>query len=285
MNEAGACRKYVVPKPQTASCDNHPHAINEQRILTDRRIVFADGKDCCGKQKRADYFLRYSLDIPIAIVEAKARYKQPAEGLQQAMEYAEILGLRFAYATNGKDIVEFDFTTGIEKELSNFPTPADLWTRLRHADGPDDDRVARRLLTPTFPGRAKPLRYYQEIAVNRAIQEVLEGRKRALLTLCTGAAKTIVAFQICWKLWQARWNAKGNSRRTKLLFLAKRNFHIDEPIAMDSWPKSPIAPVARDHPPDRNAAQHARTDCVNRWVLNPRLTRWSETTASADAGD
>ena len=236
MNEADTCRKYVVPKLQAAGWDDSPHAINEQRTFTDGRIVFVGGKARRGKQKRADYLLRYSPDFPIAIVEAKARYKQPAEGLQQAMDYAEILGLRFAYATNGDGIVEFDFTTGIERELSDFPTSANLWARLRRTDGPEDDGIAERLLTPAFPDRTKPLRYYQEIAVNRAVQAVLQGRRRALLTLCTGAGKTVVAFQICWKLWQARWNARGDSRRPKMLFLADRNFLIDEPMAKDFRP-------------------------------------------------
>ena len=131
------------------------------------------------------------------------------------MDCAEILGLRFAYATNGNGIVEFDFTTSAERELSNSPTPAKLWPRLRHTDGPEDDGIAERLLAPGFPDRAKPLRYYQEIAVNRIVQAVLQGRRRALLTLCTGAGKTVVAFQICWKLWQARLNAKGDSRQPK----------------------------------------------------------------------
>ena len=198
--------------------------------------MFLAGKARRGKQKRADYLLRYSPDLPIAVVEAKAHYKQAAEGLQQAMDYAEILGLRFAYATNGKGIVEFDFTTGVERELSEFPTPTDLWARLRRTDGPKDDVTAERLLTPGFPDRTKPLRYYQEIAVNRAVQAVLQGRKRALLTLCTGSGKTVVAFQICWKLWQARWNIRGNSRRPKMLFLADRNFLVDEPMAKDFLP-------------------------------------------------
>ena len=236
MNEADTCRKYVVPKLQAAGWDDRPHAINEQRTFTDGRVVFVGGKARRGKQKRADYLLRYRPDFPIAIVEAKARYKQPAEGLQQAMDYAEVLGLRFAYATNGDGIVEFDFTTGIERELSDFPTPANLWARLRRTDGPKDDGIAERLLTPAFPDRTKPLRYYQEIAVNRAVQAVLQGRRRALLTLCTGAGKTVVAFQICWKLWQARWNARGDSRRPKMLFLADRNFLIDDPMAKDFRP-------------------------------------------------
>ncbi|MDE2751886.1 MAG: DEAD/DEAH box helicase family protein [Gemmatimonadota bacterium] len=236
MNEADTCRKYVVPKLQAAGWDDHPHAINEQRTFTDGRVMFVGGKARRGKQKRADYLLRYRPDFPIAIVEAKARYKQAADGLQQAMNYAEILGLRFAYATNGKGIVEFDFGTGIERELSGFPTPADLWARLRRTHGPDDDGVAERLLTPGFRDRTKPLRYYQEIAVNRAVQAVLQGRRRALLTLCTGAGKTVVAFQICWRLWRARWNTRGDSRRPKILFLADRNFLVDEPMAKDFAP-------------------------------------------------
>ena len=236
MNEADTCRKYVVPKLQTAGWDDRPHAINEQKTFTDGRIVFTGGKARRGRQKRADYLLRYRPDFPIAVVEAKARYKHSADGLQQAKDYAEILGLRFAYSTNGVGIVEFDYTTGAERALAEFPTPEELWARLRSADGPTDDAAAKRLLTPTFPDRAKPLRYYQEIAVNRAVNAVLQGRKRALLTLCTGAGKTVVAFQICWKLWQARWNARGDSRRPKILFLADRNVLVDDPMAKDFLP-------------------------------------------------
>ena len=236
MNEADTCRKFVVPKLQASGWDDRPHAINEQKTFTDGRIVFVGGKARRGKQKRADYLLRYRPDFPIAVVEAKARCKHAAEGLQQAKEYAEILGLRFAYATNGDGIVEFDYSTGVERTLADFPTPEDLWIRLRHVDGPADDQAAERLLTPTFPDRAKPLRYYQEIAVNRAVNAVLQGRKRALLTLCTGAGKTVVAFQTCWKLWQARWNTRGDSRRPRVLFLADRNVLVDDPMAKDFLP-------------------------------------------------
>ena len=236
MNEADTCRRYVVPKLQAAGWDDPPHAINEQRTFTDGRVVFVGGRARRGKQKRADYLLRYRADFPIAVVEAKARYKRAADGLQQAMDYAQVLGLQFAYATNGEGIVEFDFTTGAESALLDFPIPADLWDRFRRADGPTDDRTAQRLLTPAFPDRSRPLRYYQEIAINRTVQAVLEGRRRALLTLCTGSGKTIVAFQICWKLWQARWNTRGVSRRPKILFLADRNFLVDDPMVKDFLP-------------------------------------------------
>ncbi|RBP90261.1 EcoAI/FtnUII family type I restriction enzme subunit R [Paenirhodobacter enshiensis] len=236
MNEADTCRKLVVPKLQEAGWDDRPHAINEQRTFTDGRIVFVGGKARRGKQKRADYVLRYSPDFPIAVVEAKARYRHAADGLQQAKDYAEVLGLKFAYATNGAEIVEFDYTTGIERILDAFPGPGELWARQRAAEGLDDPVAAERLLTPNFPDRAKPLRYYQEIAVNRAVQAVLQGRNRILLTLCTGAGKTAVAFQISWKLWSARWNGKGVNRTPKILFLADRNVLVDDPMAKDFSP-------------------------------------------------
>ena len=244
MNEADTCRKLVVPKLQAAGWDDRPHAINEQRTFTDGRIVFVGGRARRGKQKRADYVLRYSPDFPIAVVEAKARYRHAADGLQQAKDYAEVLGLKFAYATNGTEIVEFDYTTGIERMPDAFPAPDELWARQRAAEGPADPVAAARLLTPNFPDRAKPLRYYQEIAVNRAVQAVLQGRKRILLTLCTGAGKTAVAFQISWKLWSARWNGKGGNRTPKILFLADRNILADQAYnAFGAFPSDAITRI------------------------------------------
>ena len=236
MTEADTCRMFVVPRLQAVGWDSPPHLINEQRTFTDGRIIFTGGKARRGRQKRADYLLRYRPDFPIAVVEAKAAYRQAGEGLQQAKEYAEILGLKFAYATNGADIIEFDYTTGVERTVAGFPEPDELWRRLRDAEGIDDDAVAEKLLTPTLPDRARPLRYYQEIAVNRASQALLQGRRRILLTLCTGAGKTAVAFQVCWKLWSARWNRTGRPRRPKILFLADRNVLVDDPMAKDFRP-------------------------------------------------
>ena len=106
------------------------HVINEQRTFTDGRILFAGGKARRGPQKRADYLLRYRPDFPIAVVEAKAHYRLAGDGMQQAKEYAEILGLKFAYATNGTEIIEFDYTTGIERAVTAFPKPDGLWHRL-----------------------------------------------------------------------------------------------------------------------------------------------------------
>ena len=236
LTEADTCRKFVVPKLQATGWDAPPHAINEQRTFTDGRVLFVGNRARRGRQKRADYLLRYRSDFPIAVVEAKARHRRASDGLQQAKDYADILGLKFAYATNGSELIEFDSTTGLERDRAEFPRPEELWHRLREADAIIDDRVADTLLTPSHPDRAKPLRYYQELSVNRALQAVLQGHRRVLLTLCTGAGKTAVAFQICWKLWTAGWNATGTGRKPKMLFLADRNVLVDDPIAKDFRP-------------------------------------------------
>lgn len=229
--EADTCRKFVVPRLQTAGWDDVPHAINEQRSFTDGRILFVGGKPRRGKLKRADYILRYRPDYPIAVVEAKASYKHAADAVQQAKDYAEILGIKFAYATNGHEIIEVDFFTGHETTVETFPTPAQLWARQRQALGLANDDAAEKVLTPGFPDPSKPLRYYQEIAVNRALQAIMTGQQRSLLTLCTGAGKTAIAFQLCWRLWSAGWNKRGDFKKPKILYLADREVLVDDPMA------------------------------------------------------
>jgi type I restriction enzyme, R subunit len=224
--EADTCRKYVLPKLYAAGWTDDQ--ISEQRYFTDGRIVIAGTKVRRRPQKRADYLLRYSRDFPLAVVEAKAAYKKPAAGFQQAKEYAEILGLKFAYATNGQGIIEHDFLTGRDNELGTFPAPGELWNRLRTKEGISDE-IASRLLTPYYRQPGKTPRYYQDIAINRAVQAILQGKRRVLLTLATGTGKTVVAFQICWKLWNSRWNRTGEYRRPRILYLADRNVLVDVP--------------------------------------------------------
>lgn len=200
-NEADTCRKFIVPKLQAAGWDDAPCAINEQRIFTDGRVMFVGGAARRGKRKKADYILRYRPDYPIAVVEAKAEYRSARDGVQQARDYAEVLGLRFAYASNGREIIEIDLAAGTEVECADFPTPAELWERQRRALDLPEPAAEAKLLTPSYPDAERPLRYYQEIAVNRALEAILSGQRRALLNLCTGAGKTAVAFQLCWRLW------------------------------------------------------------------------------------
>jgi type I restriction enzyme R subunit len=229
MTEADTCRKFVVPKLQAAGWDTDPHSIAEQRSITDGRIVPV-GKGFIRKPpKRVDFLLRYRRDFPLAVVEAKASYKAAADGMQQAKSYAEMLGLKFAYATNGHEIIEFDYFTGIESTVTTYPTPADLWQRYRKASGLADDVRAGNLLTPSNYAVGKGERYYQQIAINRAVEAILKGNRRLLLTMATGTGKTAVAFQICWKLWNGRWNPNAEYRRPRILYLADRNILVDQP--------------------------------------------------------
>ena len=228
LTEADTCRKYVLPKLNDADWDNDPHSFTEQKTFTDGRIVPTGNVTYRRPQKRADYLLRYTRDFTIAVVEAKAAYKSAGDGLQQAKDYAEILGLQFAYATNGHSIIEFNYLTGLEREIETFPTPDELWSRLQKDQGLTED-TASRLLSPSYHLSGKTPRYYQEIAINRTVQAILQGKPRILLTMATGTGKTIVAFQICWKLWNARWNRTGEHRRPKILYLADRNILVDDP--------------------------------------------------------
>ncbi len=228
-SEADTCRKFVVPLLQAAGWDTEPHSIAEQRTITDGRIIPV-GKGFLRKPpKRVDFLLRYRRDFPLAVVEAKAAFKRAADGLQQAKQYAEMLGLKFAYATNGNDIIEFDYCAGLEKKLTAYPTPDDLWQRYRAASGIKDQKVAEQLLTPFNHDVGKGERYYAQIAVNRAMEAILKGQRRLLLTMATGTGKTAVAFQLCWKLWNARWNRTGDYRRPRILYLADRNILVDQP--------------------------------------------------------
>lgn len=231
MNEADTCRTYVVPKLQAAGWENAPCSIAEQRYFTNPkgRVRVVGGRIVRGKPKRADYVLRYRRDFPIAVVEAKPDYKIPGAGLGQAKEYAQILDLKFAYATNGKGIVEFDFTTGIEQSVEAFPTPDELWARLNAID-PLTAAATERILAPYYPDPDRVPRYYQQIAINRTVENILRGKKRILLTMATGTGKTVVAFQVCYKLWKSRWNRTNEPvKRPKILFLADRNILVDDP--------------------------------------------------------
>jgi len=227
ITEADTCRKYVLPKLYESGWIDDQ--ISEQKTFTDGRIVVLESKCKRRQQKRADYILRYRRDYMIAVIEAKSAYRSAADGVQQAKEYAQTLGVKFAYATNGKTIIEHNFLTGKETEIDRFPSPDELWSHLRQAEGIADDVVAERILAPGYRVPGKPLRYYQEIAINRAIKAVLSGKKRVLLTMATGTGKTLVAFQIIWKLWNARWNRTGEYRRPRVLYLADRNVLVDDP--------------------------------------------------------
>ncbi|TAM57624.1 MAG: DEAD/DEAH box helicase [Rhodanobacter sp.] len=228
LTEADTCREFVTPALQQAGWGKSPHAIGEQHAITAGRIALVGGKPRRGKQRRADYILYLRRDFPIAVVEAKEAGLPAENGVQQAREYAEMLGLRFAYATNGHRIIEIDYDTGTEREIERYPNPDELWAR-RSSGTRLPEPSAKHWLEPYNLASGKIPRYYQDIAINRVIEAILLGQQRVLVTLATGTGKTCVAFQVCWKLWNSRWNRAGEYRRPKILFLADRNLLVDDP--------------------------------------------------------
>lgn len=266
-SEADTCRKEVLPKIYASGWTDEQ--ILQERYFTKGKVVVIGRKASRKKGKRFDYLLRYSTNFPIAVVEAKVKYKTAGDGMQQAKEYAEIIGLQFAYATNGQDILEYDFGTGMEREITAFPTPQALYNRLKQAssnptieliptveqslakleekeaEATTPDQITYHhllsqkesdndlILKPFYPISNKPPRYYQNLAVNRSIKALLEGKKRLLLCMATGTGKTTVAFQIMYKLWNNRWNLEGKHRHPKVMFLADRTVLIDDPYIKD----------------------------------------------------
>lgn len=227
-SEADTCRIHITPKLIASGWDNPPYSFTEQKTITDGRIYIQGNRTQRGLQKRVDYLLKLQNDFPIAVIEAKAEDNPAGNGVQQVKDYAEMLGVKFAFATNGLEIIEIDYFTGQETNRSDFPTPSELINRYRVGSQLDPE-IFSKLLTPGNYLTSHRLRYYQEIAVNRALQAILQGKKRILLTLATGTGKTDVAWQICWKLWIARWNSVGDFRRPRILFLADRNVLVDDP--------------------------------------------------------
>lgn len=220
MNEADTCRTYVLPKLKSAGWEDD--FITEQMVLTPGRIVPIGDRHTRKEGLRPDYVLFIRQNIPIAVVEAKAEYKSPAAGLQQAIQYAEMMGVKFAYSSNGKGIVEHDFITGLERDLDVFPSPDELWGRLKGTLDLQSEKEEKDALSAYWQEvSGKSPRYYQQVAINKAVNAVLTGQNRILLTMATGTGKTFVAFQIVWRLWKSK-------RKKRILYLADRNVLIDQ---------------------------------------------------------
>jgi len=211
---------------KAAGWDVYPHLLEVDKIFTAGRIVVEDNSPRRLPKKQADFLLYYK-DFPIAVVEVKDEDNSVTSGLEQAKHYAATLGMEFAYSTNGREIIEFDFTTGTLRECNSFPTPNELWARQKAGEKLNHE-VAKVLLAPSKHLIGYQPRYYQEAAINRAVQSILQNQRRVLITMAPGTGKTFVAFQICWKLWSTRWNRTGEYRRPRILFLADRNISIEQ---------------------------------------------------------
>jgi type I restriction enzyme R subunit len=162
----------------------------------------------------------------LAVVEAKAEGLPATEGVAQAKAYAEKLKIEHTYATNGKEIYQISMKTGKEDYVEKFPTPEELWNAVYSDHNEWKEKFA---VTALGDVAGKTPRYYQESAINNALNAIAEDKKRILLTLATGTGKTAIAFQIAWKLYQTRWNLQHDGgRRPRILFLADRNILADQ---------------------------------------------------------
>lgn len=188
----------------------------------------------------ADYVLIYK-NVKLAVVEAKKSTRSYTDGVAQAKQYAELLNIRFTYATNGTDIYQIDMETGKECQIDKYPSPEELW-QMTYSQ---DNKIFNLLSAiPSKTDGQFELRYYQENAINATIKALSEGKDRILLTLATGTGKTCIAFQIVWKLMQAKWNIKNiGDRLPRVLFLADRNILADQ--AFNAFQAFPLNSLAR----------------------------------------
>ena len=216
MNEAQTRLNKIDPALKKAGWNvaEQSHIIVEYAI-TNGRV----SKSVAPKPLQADYILMYK-GVKLAVVEAKSDEKDVSDGVAQAKQYAKMLNIRFTYSTNGDKIYAMDMETGDEQEVSAYPTPDELWT---WTFGKADEWRDKFNEQPLFDNGTKRPRYYQEIAINKALAAIAAGKDRILLTLATGTGKTFIAFQIAWKLFQTKWNVKKTGNRPRILFLADRN--------------------------------------------------------------
>ncbi|WP_419601992.1 DEAD/DEAH box helicase family protein, partial [Thiolapillus sp.] len=196
-----------------------------------REFYFTDGRKLAGNQRGSRCFVDYLLHSEnrhLAIIEAKKQSAHPTQGLQQAIDYAAKLGVRFVYSTNGEQIYEFDLEVGKGDYTECYPMPEQLLAR--YAGITTDLTRTLRDIPFHLEAGMRP-RYYQELAVHAATDAIGNAKDRMLLTLATGTGKTFIAFQVVHKLFQARWNRQEpGSRRPRILFLADRNILADQAI-------------------------------------------------------
>ena len=194
--------------------------VEESRIIVEHPITNGRiSKSNAPKPLKADYVLTYK-GVKLAIVEAKSDEKDVSDGVAQAKLYAKMLNIRFTYATNGDKIYAIDMESGEESEVSEYPTPNTLW---EWTFGDSNEWRDKFYEQPLFSNGTKSPRYYQEIAINKALTDIANNKNRILLTLATGTGKTYIAFQIAWKLFQTKWNVAKTGNRPRILFLADRN--------------------------------------------------------------
>jgi type I restriction enzyme R subunit len=223
MNEARTRLELI--DPQLRACGWGPNetlgsVVLPEHQFTDGRLIGAGQR---GRQKKADYVLAYK-NQKLAIIEAKAEGHEVTDGLEQVKAYAECLAVRYVYSTNGRGIYLFDMQTGRGEHVSQYYSPDELFD-MTFTDWQPPQLSA---MTEAFQRTKFSPRYYQENAINAAVEAIAGGKNRVLLTLATGTGKTFIAFQTVWKLYQSRWNKRGDEHRPRVLYLADRNVLVDQ---------------------------------------------------------
>ncbi|MCE5308961.1 MAG: DEAD/DEAH box helicase family protein [Acidobacteriales bacterium] len=244
MNEAETRAEHIDPALAAAGWG----VVEGSRIRREYPITMGrlEGYGRRGKPLTADYVLEYR-NTNLAVVEAKAWDEQLTEGVAQAKNYAGKMAIRHTYATNGQGIYGIDMQTGREGEISQYPTPDELWNMTFAAANAWRDRFAA-VPFEDKGGFFLP-RYYQDIAINRVLEAIAADKPRILLTLATGTGKTFIAFQIAWKLFHSRWNlSREPSRRPRILFLADRNILANQ--AYNAFSPFPEDAMIRIEPED-----------------------------------
>ncbi|MEO8001806.1 MAG: DEAD/DEAH box helicase family protein [Arenimonas sp.] len=247
MNEAETRAEHIDPALKAAGWGD----IEGSRILREHNITHGrlQGGGQRAKAEIADYVLVYR-NTKLAVIEAKAWDKPHTEGVAQAKSYAAKLAVRYTYSTNGQAIYGIDMHTGAEADITSYPSPEELWQstfaeantwRDKFALVPFEDKSG------TWQGR-----YYQDIAVQRVLDAIANGKERILLTLATGTGKTFIAFQLAWKLFHSRWNLSGwkngeATRRPRILFLADRNILANQAFnAFSAFPEDALVRISPD---------------------------------------
>ncbi|MFI5446535.1 EcoAI/FtnUII family type I restriction enzme subunit R [Polaromonas sp. UC242_47] len=240
LSERDICTKFITPAIVHAGWQQHQ--FREEVSLTDGRVMVrgklaarVKNPDAKGGPKRADFVLYARPNVPIAVVEAKQAKFSVGHGMQQALAYAEMLDAPFAISSNGEGFLLHDrtgLTQQVEREfqLNEFPMLDDLWPLYQQWKGLAAPEAVQLIEQPFYTdGSGREPRYYQRVAINRAIETVAKGQQRVLLVMATGTGKTYTAFQIIWRLWKSK-------SKKRILFLADRNILVDQTMQQDFAP-------------------------------------------------
>ena len=228
LSEEDIKHRYITPALERVW---RPTDIRMELPITAGRVNIKGNMESRERPKFADYVLYTPSGYPLAIVEAKDNTHTASFGLQQAKTYAEMMDIQFAYSSNGDAFVEYDFLTGIERELplDAFPTPEELMAKLRQ-EGHLTEKQIKVIEQPFYLSESTYApRYYQRVAVDRTLDAIARGQQRLLLVMATGTGKTYTAFQIIYRLRQA-------GLKRKILYLADRNILVDQSIQQDFRP-------------------------------------------------